>query len=434
MSATLFEQFRKNLAVKNSDEISGRYRKITTRLNKDYWGTDEEYLHCLQVGSYGRKTAIDGVSDLDMVFELPWSVHDRFVKRQGNIQSALLSEIRDCLKILYPTTEVYADGQVVVLQFKNYRVEVLPAFVEENGSYKFPDSNDGGSWCWCWPRDEISAVQKIHDRSNRHLKRVCKMVRAWKNKQGAPLGGMLIDTLCYNYFKANTQYDSKGYASYAELVRDIFSHLANQDEQDYWLAPGSKDRVYPKGKFQKKAKKAAAKCQEALDTDKEKTKERLWREVFGSSFPRTETKSESASLRSEATASTEEFIEQEYPVDIQYDLQLECDITYQGTIEKRLRFLEAVFPIHIGRRLRFDVASCNVPAPYSVLWKVRNVGAIAEKRGIRGQIFKDYGSQQLTETTSFPGPHYVECYVVKNGVCVARDKIDVPIHGTEISS
>ena len=27
---------------------------------------------------------------------------------------------------------------------------------------------------------------------------------------------------------------------------------------------------------------------------------------------------------------------------------------------------------------------------------------------------------------TFYGPHYVECYVIKNGVVVARDKILVP--------
>jgi hypothetical protein len=432
VSAALFEQFRKNLAVKNADEISGRYCAITTRLNKDYWGTDAEYLHCLQVGSYGRNTAIDGVSDLDMAFELPWEVHDRFVKRQGNIQSQLLGEIRDYLKVLYPKTDIYADGQVVVVQFKNYRVEVLPAFVEENGSYKFPDSNNGGSWCWCWPRDEIAAVQKVHERSNRHLKHICKMVRAWKNKHGAPMGGMLIDTLCYNFFKTNEQYDNKGYACYPELVRDVFAFLANLPEQEYWLAPGSKDRVYPKGKFQKKAKKAAAKCQEALDADNDTAKEKLWREVFGTSFPKTTVKVAAATESMGRTFNnTEQFIDQLYPVDIQYELELGCDIKYRGALEKRLRWLDAIFPIHIGRKLHFFVESCNVPQPYQVFWKVRNVGAIAERRGIRGQIVADDGSQERFESTDFPGPHYVECYVVRNGVCVARDRIAVPIQGTE---
>jgi len=129
LSATLFEQFRKNLSVKNSEEISGRYLAITRRLNKDYWDTESEYAHCLQVGSYGRNTAIHGVSDLDMAFELPWAVHDRIQNRPGNCQKVLLDEIRDKLKVLYPNTPIRSDGQVVTVDFKNYRVEVLPTFV-----------------------------------------------------------------------------------------------------------------------------------------------------------------------------------------------------------------------------------------------------------------------------------------------------------------
>lgn len=431
MSAPLFEQFRKNLAVKNSVEISSRYLAITKRLNKDYWDApDQEYLHCLQVGSYGRNTAIDGVSDLDMAFEFPWAVHERFIKRQGNIQSQLLGEVRDYLKVLYPSTTIKADGQVVVVQFKNYRVEVLPAFVEKDGSYKFPDSNNNGSWKWCWPRDEMQAVQTVHARSNRNLKHICKMVRSWKNHQGAPMSGMLIDTLCYNFFKDTTRYDDKGYASYPELVRDVFDYLANRPEQEYWLAPGSKDRVYPKGNFRPKAKKAAAKCQEALDSEKDSAKEKLWKAVFGRPFPRTTSAQKSAYSGREFATSTEEFIEDQYPVDIQYDVRIECDASYPGKDAQRLMWLKRVFPILIGKDLKFQVTYCSAPAPYELLWKVRNVGDIAEKRGIRGQIEPDAGYAQKREKSNFPGPHFVECYVVKDGVCVARDRFDTPIGET----
>ena len=31
------------------------------------------------------------------------------------------------------------------------------------------------------------------------------------------------------------------------------------------------------------------------------------------------------------------------------------------------------------------------------------------------------------EPISFDGPHFVECYIIKDGVCVARDRVDVPI-------
>jgi len=207
MSAKLFKEFRDALAIKNSEEISGRYKAITARLNKDYWDIDSDVTNCLQVGSYGRSTAINGVSDLDMAFELPWAVYDRFNKRTGNVQSQLLQEVKQCLEVRYPTTTIRADSQVVVLEFKSYRVEVLPAFKAEDGGYTFPDSNDGGSWKKCWPRDEMDAVTEVNNRANRNLKHVCKMLRSWKNEHGAPMGGLLIDT--GRFWTVDTMYWSK---------------------------------------------------------------------------------------------------------------------------------------------------------------------------------------------------------------------------------
>ena len=61
-----------------------------------------------------------------------------------------------------------------------------------------------------------------------------------------------------------------------------------------------------------------------------------------------------------------------------------------------------------------------------MLWKVRNVGSKAEARDdIRGQI--QSRGQRIEETTIFDGPHYIECYLVKDSICVAIGHVDVPI-------
>ena len=66
-----FNGFCSNLVVQDEGTISTRYKAITRRLNTDFWSTTSETSHSLYVGSYGRNTAIQGFSDLDMVFELP---------------------------------------------------------------------------------------------------------------------------------------------------------------------------------------------------------------------------------------------------------------------------------------------------------------------------------------------------------------------------
>ena len=70
-------------------------------------------------------------------------------------------------------------------------------------------------------------------------------------------------------------------------------------------------------------------------------------------------------------------------------------------------------------------ASTNFPAPFQVYWQVVNTGKEAEHaRQLRGEIVlsKTAGVGGLTqkEFTSYTGIHWVECFIVKNSVCVAR--------------
>jgi hypothetical protein len=213
-------------------------------------------------------------------------------------------------------------------------------------------------------------------------------------------------------------------------VGALFTYLANQPNQDYWLAPGSQSRVYSKGNFQRKSKKAATKAQEALDSDTDKKRQKLWKEIFGRYFPALEATTAAKMLEGYAPpTSTEEFIEDEFPVDVQYEVGIGYDVQYQGQHETRRLFLEHVFPwLKLNRTLDFFVDHCNVPGPYSLSWKVRNVGHIAEgKHGIRGELLEDEGNYRRREVTSFGGEHFVEAYIIKDGVCVARDRIEVPI-------
>ena len=79
--AEWFNTFSSNIQIRDRSLISVRYRNITRRLNLDFWNTSSEVAHSLYVGSYGRNTAIEGFSDLDMIFELPpakYHQYDRY--------------------------------------------------------------------------------------------------------------------------------------------------------------------------------------------------------------------------------------------------------------------------------------------------------------------------------------------------------------------
>lgn len=331
----------------------------------------------------------------------------------------------------YKNTNVRVNGQVVEVKFNNYLVEVLPCFKMESGSYKYPDSNNGGFWDYCNPLAEKEAVTKKNDDKNKNLKRLCKMVRAWKNEHGVPMNGLLIDTLCYNFFSSTSKYDEKSYSSYRELVRDFFSYIVDEGEdKEFWRAPGSRSPVYnKKGKFIPKSKKALRKCNEAVE-DQSIAINNL-RSVFGRRFPSSVGVAKSLVVATEDRGfkDTEEFIEDKFSVDISLPLEIDCEVKEGNSITALLRLVEGS-RISKGRKLGFYVKNIDDfdRMDVDIYWKVRNVGYEAERRDlIRGQIRHGSRNGRRNESTDFEGDHFVECYIVNNGVCVARDLIKVNI-------
>lgn len=417
-----FQEFIDNLKIDNREEISNRYKNITKILNKEYYDNSSETLHSLQIGSYGRETAINNVSDLDMLFQLPYETYKKYNSYESNGQSALLQEIKTIISKTYPSTTIKGDGQVVAVSFSKYVVEVLPAFENKDGSFTYPDSSDDGSWKITKPREEISEINDFNKQTNSNLKLLAKMTRAWKNKVGLKIGGLLIDTLCYNFLKANTDHHQTTFSNYDTLVKDFFIYLTKTDkEQSYWLAPGSNQKVNKKNNFIPKAKKALKKVEEAIEKNENKTVYKIWREVFGNSFPYPKTIKEADSNYT----SNEEYIEELFPLDITNNLRIECEISQKGFQNKLLRLARIV---RKNKKLKFYIVKTDVRKPYEVKWKIKNQGQIAKDRGqLRGQIHDDKGKEVRKENSNFSGAHFVECYIIKNGVCVARDRIDVPI-------
>lgn len=249
--ADWFRVFCGNIQVKDGGTISSRYKTITRRLNIDFWGTNSETSHSLYVGSYGRNTAIQGFSDLDMICRLPYSVYLQYDAYSGNGQSALLQAVRRSIANTYPSTRVGADGQVVEIAFTDgITFEVVPAFENNDRSFTFPNANGGGSWRITNPRPEIEAIRNRNNACNGNLIRLCRMMRSWKNEWNVPIGGLLVDTLAYQFI-IDWHYKEKSYLYYDFMCRDFFRFMADQDRnQEYWRAPGSGQYVYGKGLFQ----------------------------------------------------------------------------------------------------------------------------------------------------------------------------------------
>ncbi len=73
-------------------------------------------------------------------------------------------------------------------------------------------------------------------------------------------------------------------------------------------------------------------------------------------------------------------------------------------------------------------AETNIPRPYDVYWQVVNTGReAADAYCLRGDFYNsngesafELGTKIRREPTVYRGYHWVECFIIKNGVCVAR--------------
>lgn len=288
--AEKFENFCSNIRISEADiiNIRARYKRITKRLNSDFYGIESETANSLYVGSYGRGTDIH-VSDIDMLFILPNEVYHQYNKYAYNGQSSLLQAVKTSLQKTYSTSHIGGDGQVVAIKFDDgIKFEIVPCFINrDNISFTHPNSNGGGTWNVTNPRLEIDAINQANKLYNKNLKRLCRMTRAWKDEWNVPIGGLLIDTLANNFMKT-WEHKNESFLYFDLMTRDFFEFLKNQNRaQAHWLAVGSKQHIPRKGLFEEKASKCFDIATDACNyeaTNKSKTATHKWREIYGTKF------------------------------------------------------------------------------------------------------------------------------------------------------
>lgn len=420
----LFDEILEALNISNKEEIRNRRDEITKTLNKEFRDSDSTFANRLMVGSWGRHTAIDGVSDLDLLYILPSDTCIDYHKPNGTRK--LLSRVKQGISKHYSQTDIRVDRLVVVVNFNNYKFEVQPVFEQDDSSFSYPDTYSD-SWKITKPREEIKAISDLDKTSKGNARKICKLARAWKNKHDVIMSGLLIDTMAWKFLNDNDEYLST--TDHPDLMmRDFFKYLSERPKQESWGALGSNQRVMVRKNFQKKAKEAYILCCNAIEENDGNKTHKKWRAIFGKYVPLSEDEQRARNLNSPYD-DTEQFIEDFYPVDLEYELNLECTVTQDGFRPANLRdMIRDHVWLKPNKHLKFYIASTDVPVPYTLKWKVRNCGPEAKKRNcIRGQIVDGTVSNTKKEHTSFKGEHYVECYAIRYGVVVARDKISVPI-------
>ncbi len=184
-----FEQFHRNLSltVLQQQDAHAKRAGVVGSLNRYYYGTSSATDNSFVIGSWGKGTAVRPPRDIDLYFLLPNNAYHRFQVYFGNHQSALLQEDKGVLAGTYPDAEMRGDGQVVVVRFDSFSVEVAPAFLLTNGCYWICNTHNGGSYKETDPWAEVRQLETADQANNRNLRPLIRMLKAWQEYCSVPI-------------------------------------------------------------------------------------------------------------------------------------------------------------------------------------------------------------------------------------------------------
>jgi len=434
-----FDAFLKNTVNLSDSRIAtldSRVEAVGTFLST---GTDvvaENFIELIPQGSYAQRTIINPVSaddefDADVLLDMNevdgWEAKDYVEELYKAFRSS--GAYRD---------KVSRRSRCVVVNYAGeFHMDVVPFLTRHDQRYitnrnedVYELTNPEGFNEWLDDQNRLTSGRLVK------TIRLLKYIRDFKNNfsvKSVILTILVAERVSGAALLANQDRYKDLPTAFLNLLIDLNDYL-----QANPVMPSIDDPSCPTEKFnhrwdqdqyanfRKWIKTYAEWAQDAYDETDTDDSYAKWRKLLGDEFgtyPTTALKASEAHRVVAGLRDTEEFVEEKFTValnpahrvtlharTVRRDGWRTYDLSQRGNRVDR------------NRKVTFAIKSSNVTEPYEVWWKVRNTGPEAIARNmIRGQIVRDGGGRSRTEPTSFRGNHYVEVYIVKDGVVVAKD-------------
>jgi len=422
----LRQYVRDNLSPNDNDRtlVKKIYESFSNLLNNS----------CIQIGSYPRFTSIRPPHDLDILYILgEWneyqhdpqsSLSELFKYVKADYENPTKYSIKVSLQT-HSVTVAYLDGDEEV-----FSVDVVPAYVFSKNeyqldTYKVPEilrkkhgekrtefyqqltaKRRQMGWINSDPRGYIQVATEINKTSNDFRKSV-KFVKAWANSYKAKYDDFkmksfhieqlitiqfglnprieMFDAIFNFFLKLPNSFSKPQIADRADHTRLIDDYINDLNEEQKSLILKARNQFLTQLEGVYFDLNVDDLLQPILY-------ERLPSEDF--LFDR------SIATLTESTMTIEGWI--------QKDGNNFRRLSQQGFIDNGLKIK---FNLHMG-------VDCD-----EYLWKVKNDNNCEQPRGDM-----TFGStKNVPEDTKYPGNHYVECYAIRDGVCIAKARQSVVI-------
>ncbi|MCV7471909.1 nucleotidyltransferase [Micrococcus luteus] len=424
-----------NLNRSRLDQLGTRVRSIVSALEND----DEVggiLIGHIPQGSWAHRTIIKPLNnhefDADILVELEeqadWSERDyltavRNAFNRSTTYKPLVRRKNRCVRIGYNN-----DCHVDVVPYIKLSCgrQVIVNWAEE----KFEDTNPDRFTSWMKERDDLAQG---------NLRKVLRLLKYLRDyKQTFTIPSVILTLLVAERI---TPWDADH--RYEDLPTALKYMLNDLDQwlDMYPLMPRLEDPSCPGTYFNHRwnedhyrnfkdmVKRYATWVKEAYDEPDKAASLDAWQRVFGDGF-KAPAVAVSASAYESAPptparlerAPNEQYIEDlGFTINLTHVARIDATALMDGWRRKEVRHLR-----WLARNCQLDfTVTTDVQEPYDVYWKVRNVG-VAEHR-LRGEITPDGGRRTKRENTLYPGRHFVEAYIVKDGQVRAMDRHGVPI-------
>lgn len=345
----------------------------------------------------------------------------------------------------------YADKTVlgkrcVTIQFANsFHIDVVP-FVERADGKTYITHRTKNEFLLQDPTEFTRWLKDQNSTTNGHLIRVIRLAKWLRDRSSIECPSVVLGALLAGRVKSFAGVDDYGnvattFTALLEDLRDYLDMHSAPPWVDDRIGQNLADRLTQTGfdNLKSQLRRWARLAREALDAGASDSVEK-WQKLFGVSFGASTTSSLALSA-SAATATLPTYERQMVPgektLTEQYNFPERRDPMSTFRIVGRMsptkggrgRFRPLARNgnlVPIGRALEFQITDCTVDGPYDVYWKVRNAGTeAASRKAFRGEILRR--GELIRETSDFPGAHWVQAWIVKDGVAVATATQDVII-------
>ncbi len=423
-----------NLNQSRLDDLDGHAKALESVLSA-HEGIDHLCKGTIPQGSWAHQTIIKPLPnrefDADFLLQLDaqadWApsdyidvVHEALCSNE-NYKSRAEKKCR-CVRVRYA-------GQCHVDIVPFVRSEDVGSGHIVNGvEDKFEATNPEGLTAWFDEQNQAAGGQ---------LRRAVRLAKYLRDIKGTFTAKSVILTTLMA--KCVDRVDPDGFPDTPTAVKTLFAALADYLELFPDQPPSVSDPSNPTENlnhrwpekpevyvnFRKMIRSYADRISKAWESGDRLESMAGWRDIFGDQFG-TEIQKEGAmeSRKSDVLAPGEQSISDLgviVPDSFPHRVTVQCVASpAKGFRGGDIRALGALRP---GRSLTFSVSTCSASPPYNVYWKIRNTGPDATNN-LRGDI---HMSPTREEHTRYRGHHWVECYIVQNGVCVAKNRVPVRV-------